>query len=370
MISGVNRKSRMLAVALPLLLVSGIAYAGHKLQREDRKVIDVDGQHTLVIVNTRGKTIVVGEDGAKQVTIVANKWVKAQDSETAEKIMEALRFEVEVLEGKIAVTSKLPKSSGGDRSFWSLVKSGKHKAYIDFTVEVPYGFDVHTSTTSGDVQVTNIGGTARVNATSGDVLLREIRGPSVVDLTSGNIQADDLGGDLQVAASSGNAEIRRVKGQMAIQATSGNVDAYEVGGNAVVNLISGNLVLKGCLGDVQFSTSRGNAEIMEVLGGVNATTSSGDLDVVIVPVGDKEFYLNTSSGNVVVYYLKADDYGFLLDVNTCTGAIRGDMDLKQLDQISRRKLKGIVGNGKSRVVIETASGDVSIIEQAEKAEKR
>lgn len=370
MISGANRKSRMLAVALPLLLVSGVAFAGHKLQREERRTIDVDGQHALVIVNTRGKTIVVGEDGAKQVTIVASKWVKAQDAESAAEIMDALRFDVEVLGEKIAVTSKLPKSSDRGRSFWSVVKGGKHKAYIDFTIEVPYGFDVHTSTTSGDVQVTNIGGTARVSATSGDVLLREIRGPSVIELTSGNIQADDLGGDIHVAASSGNAEIRRVKGQMEVQATSGNVDAYQVGGNAVVSLISGNLVLKGCLGDVQFSTSRGNAEIVEVLGGVNAKTSSGDLDVVIVPVGEKEFYLNTSSGDVVLHYLKADDYGFLLDVNTCTGAIRGDMDLKKLDQISRRKLKGIVGNGRSRVVIETASGDVSIIERTEKAEKR
>jgi DUF4097 and DUF4098 domain-containing protein YvlB len=370
MISSANRRSRVLAAALPLLLVCGIAYAGHKLQREDRQTVDVDGQRALVIVNPRGKTIVVGEEGSDRVTVIANKWVKAGDEKAAQRIMDALEFEVDVSGETITVTAKLPESTRRNRSFWSVVKGGTQNAYIDFTVEVPHGFDVHTTAASGDVQVTNIGGTARIHATSGNVLLREIGGPTVVELTSGNVRADDLGDDIRVAASSGNAEIRRVKGLMSVHATSGNVGAYEVGGDAEVTLISGDLVLKGCLGDVQFSTSSGSAEIAEVLGGVNATTSSGALDVVIVPVGEKEFFLNTSSGNVVLHYLKAEDYGFLLDVNTCTGAIRGDLNLKQLDQISRRKLKGVVGNGKSRVIIETASGNVSIIERTERAEQR
>jgi len=354
---------------IPLLLVSGIAHAGHKLQREDRKSVDVGGQTAIVISNARGKTIVMGESGAKLVNIVANKWVHAKDGETAQKIMDALDFVVEVSDDKIAIISKLPKEFSKDHSFWSVVKGGKHGAYIDFTVEVPYDFDVHTSTTNGDVRVTNIGGVANINATSGDVLLRDIGGGSVIELTSGSIQVGDLGGDLRIAASSGNAEIRRVKGVLAVEATSGNVQAFEVGGDVVVSLITGDLMLEGCLGNVNFSTSSGNATIIDVLGGVNATSSSGNLDVVILPVGEKEFYLNTASGDVALRFDPAKNYGFLLNVNTCTGSIQGDLDIR-LDQISRRTLKGVAGNGKSRVVIETASGNVSIYERPEKRAKR
>jgi len=357
-------KNRIVAAALPLLLVSSLAYAGHKLQREETKTVDVDGQTAIIISNARGKTIVVGERGSTQIKIIANKLVHAGDAESAQRIMDALTFDVEVSGGKVAVISKLPHTSKKDRSFWSVVKGSKHGVLIDFTVEVPYEFDVQTSTTSGNVEVTNIAGTALVNATSGDVLLREIGGGSIVELTSGGIRADDIGGDLRIAASSGNTEVRRVKGVLAVQTTSGNVFAYEVGGDALVNLVTGDLDLKGCLGDVNFSTASGSATMIGVMGGVNATSSSGNLDVVIVPVGDKEFYLNTSSGNVVLHFLPERDYGFFLDVNTCTGAIRGDMELTKLDQVSRRRLKGKVGNGESRVIIETASGNVSIVERA------
>jgi DUF4097 and DUF4098 domain-containing protein YvlB len=367
MTTGASPRFRIVAVTLPLLLISGIAYAGHKLQREVTKTVDVDGQTAFLIKNARGKTIVVGERGAKRIRIVASKWVHAKNAETAEKIMDALDFDIEVEDERVAVVSKLPRSSKG-RSFWSVVKGGKHGAWIDFTVEVPYEFDVESSTTSGDVRVTNIAGVARVNATSGDVLLRDIGSGSVIELTSGSIHADDVGGDLSIAASSGSAQIRHVKGLLTIQATSGSVEAFEVGGDAMINLISGNMVLKGCLGDVNFSTASGSAKIVGVQGGVNATSSSGDLDVVIVPVGEKEFYLNTASGDIELHYLPVTDYGFLLDVNTCTGSIRGDLDIK-LDRITRRTLKGVVGSGKSRVVIETASGNVSIVERAEKNEK-
>jgi DUF4097 and DUF4098 domain-containing protein YvlB len=362
MIFADHRRTRIMLAALPLLLASVLANAGQELQKQEKKTVDVEGQKLIVITNTRGKTVVVGESGAKKVTIVANKLVQAKNAEAAQRVMDQVHFEVETLGDRIVVTSKLPDAGKDDRSIWSVVRGGPGSR-IDFTIEIPSDFDVHTFTTSGDVHVTNVAGIARVNATSGDVHLRDIGGSSFIDLTSGGIEILEIGGDLQIAASSGDADIRRVKGILKVETTSGNVLAREVGRDATVQLITGNLDLKGCLGSVVFSTSSGNGRIVGVHGGVSASSSSGDLEVAILPVGEKEFYLSTASGNVIVRFLPEEDYGFQLDVNTCTGAIRGDMELTKLDQISRRKLKGVVGNGKSRVIIETASGDVSIIER-------
>jgi DUF4097 and DUF4098 domain-containing protein YvlB len=353
------------ALVLPLLLASTVVHAGEELQRQEKKTVDVKGQKSIVITNARGKTIVVGESGAKAVTIVADKLVRAKNSQAAERLMDEVRFDVEVDAEKITVTSRLPETDKTHMSLWSVIKGGS-SVRIDMTVEVPRNFDVQTFTTSGDVHVSNVGGVARVNATSGDVLLRDIEGASVIDLTSGDIEASGISGDLSIAASSGDAEVKRVKGLLRVQTTSGNVRAYEVGGDASVELITGDLDLKGCLGNVVFNTSSGDGRIVGVRGGINASSSSGDLDVAISPVGDKEFYLSTASGNVTVRFLPEEDYGFQLDVNTCTGAIRGDMELTKLDQVSRRTLKGVVGNGKSRVIIETASGNVSIVERAKK----
>jgi len=369
MLPNAHHRMRLVAAALPLVLISSLAWAGHKVQRVEKKTVKVDGETVVIVNNARGKTIVIGEPGAKQVTIVASMLVHAKDADAAGRAMEALRFDVEKKDNKIVIISKLPRTEKGGHSFWSVVKGDKYGALIDFTIEVPRDFDVETATTSGDVQVSGVTGTARVIATSGDVLLREIGSGSTVELTSGAIEASEIGGDLRIAATSGNARITRVKGLLQVQTTSGNVTAVEVGGDAMVQLVTGDVDLEGCLGNVSISTASGNARIVGVLGSVNATSSSGDLDVVIIPVGDKEFYLNTATGDVKVFFLPDQDYGFLLDVNTCTGAIYGDMELTKLDQVSRRKLKGVVGNGKSRVIIETASGNVSIVERTEKHEK-
>jgi len=62
---------------------------------------------------------------------------------------------------------------------------------------------------------------------------------------------------------------------------------------------------------------------------------------------------------VIVWFHKPAGYGFALEVHTGTGSIEGDLDI-ELDEISRKALKGIVGSGEGRVTIETASGDIRV----------
>lgn len=368
MISGAIRYSRVPMILLSLLLASGSAYAGTKLEREERKVVPVTSQSKIFIKNARGKVIVVGEVGASSVTITAQKWVRAKNTKRAEEIMRLLTFEVEEGPEEIVVRARAPKELEQERSFWSIVKGINRGAYIDFTVEVPKRFGVKTETTSGDVRVTNVAGAVAVNATSGNVAVREIADGAMINLTSGDIDASDLGGDLRIIASSGNAQVKRILGKLVVETTSGGVEAYQIGGDALINLFNGDLVLDGCLGNLKFKTASGDARIVGVLGGVDASSSSGDLDVVIIPIGDKEFVLNTSSGDIVLDYLTPTKYGFLLDVSTCTGAIKADMAIK-VDKITRQELRGIVGTGKSKVIIETASGNVIIKEMKGREER-
>lgn len=362
---GARKNSRVLAISLSLLVLSTAAIADHKLQKEERKVVDVNGQTGLVVKNAQGKVIIVGVSDLSQVIITAQKWVRARNSEKAEEIMKDLDFDVDERAEEIRIIARHPEGME-NKSVWSIIKGEKLGAYIDFTIEVPQNFNVKAATTSGDVRITNVEGTATVNATSGDVVLREIGGRTVVRLTSGRVDAIDIDGDLEIAASSGDVEVRRIKGALVLEATSGNLQAFEIGGDVLVKLFNGDLDITGCLGDLKFSTSNGDARIIDVLGSIDASTSSGDLDVVIVPVGNKKFFLNTSSGDVELHYLTTREYGFVLDVNTCTGSIRGDLDIK-LDKITRQTLKGIVGhNSKSRVIVETASGNVIIREITKK----
>jgi DUF4097 and DUF4098 domain-containing protein YvlB len=165
-----------------------------------------------------------------------------------------------------------------------------------------------------------------------------------------------------VRSSSGDAMIRDTGGSISLMASSGDMEVYSVSGDAIVELASGDFVLDGCEGSVVTRTVSGNAVLKDVLGSVRAVAGSGDVQMSILPVGEKEFIVNTSSGDVNVVFATPERYGFLLDVSTASGSIEGDLDI-HLDKVSRRVLRGVVGTGRSKLTIETASGDI-VIQQA------
>lgn len=364
----IGRRGNRLGLAVLGLTVvlcaalAGSAHAGHKVEREHRRTVAVTDHTAVTVSNPRGKTVIVGREGATEVVIIATKIAKAQDKEMAEEILARLHYEVREKDGIIVVRTVTDGMDDG-RSLLSALLGRKQLACIDYAIEVPQSFSVETATTSGDVRVSNVRGPAAVSATSGAIELREIEGEVTVALTSGRIEARDVGGNLMVAASSGDVIVENVGGSFTMHATSGSARVLRVAGDTEIVLVSGSFELKGCLGDVTFRTSSGDAEIVDVGGNINAVTSSGDIDVMILPIEGKNFMLSSSSGNIGVFYLTPEDYGFFLDVSTASGSIEGDMDIK-VDKISRRELRGVVGSGASKIMIETASGDVSIIERS------
>jgi len=350
-----------ITVACATTLLAGTAadvHAGHRSEREDRQTVSVADQTGVFVVNPRGRAVVIGNPDASEVTIVATRVAKARSEKDAEALLQKIEWKVYEKDGQIVVKTTR-EGDRGDRSLWSVIRGDHAVAWVDYAIEVPRRLDVRIATTSGEGRIRSIDGLARVHATSGDVEVRDVGGGVQVDLTSGTVEARDIRGDMTLVASSGSANLDGIDGSVEVTATSGSLALYRVGGNTTVTLVSGDLTVRGCLGDVVFVTQSGDAEIHDVEGSISAVTSSGDLDVIIVPVGEKEFNLSSSSGDIDVRYSVPDDYGFKLNVNTNSGSIEGDMAIK-VDKITRRQLKGIVGSGKSRVVIETASGDVKI----------
>jgi len=350
-----------LAVAIATL-TAGASDAGKRVEREDRKTLAALDHTGLIVENSKGRVVVIGDADATEVTVVATRVAIAASEIKAQELLEKLSFTMVVRDAMVVIRTE-NESEEGSRSIWSVLKGGRSSTFVNYAVEVPGHFDVQVSTTSGEVRVRGIEGHARVHATSASIELRDIGADGWVELTSGDLDASDIRGALDVRATSGTIEADGVGGSLRIDATTGDVVARRIEGDAIVNLVRGNLTIEHCLGDVVFRTSSGDAEIMDVVGGISAITSSGDLDVMILPLGEKEFILSSSSGDIDVRYATPLDFGFVLDIETSTGAIEGDMAIR-VEKVTRRQLRGIVGTGTSRVMIETASGDVSIAERA------
>ncbi|NIO27465.1 MAG: DUF4097 family beta strand repeat protein [Candidatus Latescibacteria bacterium] len=329
------------------------------LREEVKKTFPLSGETQLHIKNSRGKTIIIGKEGLKQISIEATKIVKTKSEEAAEELMKALTFEVKSEGDVVWIITHHPDEQKEEKTIWSFFKGLRHRTAVDFMVQVPRSFSAQVTTTSGDVEVASIDGNAKLVGTSGDVRIGEIGGSAYLEFTSGDVEIKEVKGKVKVALSSGSAYVDKVGKDLLLAATSGNVKAFNIGGNADVQLVSGDLIMKGCKGSLKSVSASGDMVIKDVDGSIEVNSSSGDIEIFLMPLGENKYNLNTCSGDVDVIYRLGRNLGFLLDVNTMSGSIEGDMDIK-LEKVSRRHLKGIVGNGKATIVIATASGDVSI----------
>jgi hypothetical protein len=310
------------AVLIALTAVSALA-AGGRVDREEKHSVSAAGKKELSVKNPRGRTVVVGKDGLVDVSIVVTRSARGRDAEDANSLLDRLEVQIEERGDRVCVETR--DDGSRDRGIWSYVKGDHRSAWVDYTIEVPHGFRVSASTTSGEVRISNIGGDAEVSATSGDIDVRAIGGNAAISVTSGNVEAAEIGGDMELSATSGDVTIDKVGGKLKLDGTSGDFNVSRVGGDATVRLSSGDFVLEGCSG-------------------------------------------NVSSGDISVHYVPVKDYGFQLDVKTGSGSIEGDLPIK-VTQVDRRRLQGTVGSGAARVEIETASGDVTIMERSESAAK-
>lgn len=140
---------------------------------------------------------------------------------------------------------------------------GDSHAYLDLSGSVPAGIAVQLAMGSGDVHVTGI---ASLDATvgSGDLEVRNVRGPVVAKVGSGDVMVD---GAASLAAGS---------------IGSGDFIARNIGGQVEVGSIgSGDFELAGARGNVRIeSIGSGDATLADIDGDVGiGSIGSGDLDV-------------------------------------------------------------------------------------------
>ena len=343
---------------------AGTVHAGVSRDQEDTRVVKVTTQARIHVENNRGKTIIVGRKDTDEVRIRVLKVVRAKDNKTADRWMDELQYSVESDEERVSVVTRHPDRAREDWSIWTFFKRIKDRAYIDYTIEIPAAFDAKVSAASGDVRITSLEGGVRIFGSSGDVFLNGIGRGVFVELSSGRVEAEGVGKDVYIRMSSGAVFVRDAGGSVSIRGTSGDVEIDGIGGDANVELSSGDLVAKGCRGKVSARSYGGDIRIDDAGGPIAARATSGDIFVTLTPVGPEEYVFETSSGDVDVGFHTPEGYGFRLEVDTGSGVIEGDLNIS-LDEISRKTLKGVVGNGGGLLRVETASGDIRINQRRE-----
>jgi DUF4097 and DUF4098 domain-containing protein YvlB len=227
-------------------------------------------------------------------------------------------------EGLIMVTigNTLKIAYNAPRGNW------RSKRYLK--IKGPVNMQLNIRSGSGSLFVSGINAPFHViEASSGQIKVRDIRGDLDLRASSGNIQLANLTGNLDCQLSSGNATIEAIEGNMNFKATSGQLKANSVSGILHAKLTSGNMKLSriGELGNLEITSGNIKAE----QAGLGAMTS-----------------MRGSSGNIqITTYSSIEDYNY--DLNAGSGNIRvGNQSGKKSLQIQNGKettINGRIGSG-------------------------
>ena len=261
------------------------------------KRFSVGGQPQLHLRNVSGESrITVGSDG--EIHVRARKRVRGASEDRAKRLLENVEVRMEQSGDEVSVRPHLYEQ---DRGWLDLFRGGR--VAVDFDIAVPRGTRIDASTVSGDLAVQGTRGPLEVQSVSGDVRLADVQGPIRLKTVSGDVSGTDVAGALDANSVSGDL----------------NFDRCRIHGCEVVT-VSGDFHLAGELETVRehrFKTISGDVALD--LGGrsydVRFKTLSGDLDC------------------------------------TLGGTVTGE---------GKRDKHVIVGDGLTRVMVKTVSGDLEL----------
>lgn len=162
---------------------------------------------------------------------------------------------------------------------------------------------------------------------------------------------------LSLRTSSGDLIIKGPTGTHLLQTTSGDVRMQNVGGNLLVTTASGDLMIQGIEGRLGIKTASGEIQVREAaLQEVSLHTASGDVDLDLTRVPEREFEVKSISGDV--HLALPYDAHLTVDASTLSGDI--DCELPHSKERSGRARVLTINGGGTLARMGTVSGDIII----------
>ena len=154
-----------------------------------QKNINFSGGGYLNLSNSNGDVEIISWD-KDEVEIIAYKEVRAEDRDTAVKLLERLQIEIREGEDEIVVETYYPKGSSGKGFFGWLFGKGGASFSVEYKIKVPKNTDLNIYTSNGEVRVEEISGRLRLESTNGKIIARDISGLTRCKTTNGSIRVE------------------------------------------------------------------------------------------------------------------------------------------------------------------------------------
>ncbi len=190
-----------------------------------------------------------------------------------------------------------------------------------FSIKVPRQFSANVSTAGGDIRLRAVDGVAKLITSGGDVRVQEVQGETSVKTSGGDII------------------VRQVLGNVHLETSGGDITVSDV------------------QGDTRAETSGGDIRIATPDGRIDAETSGGDIEVH-ARGENREMYLHTSGGDIVIYV--SHDIRATVDASTTGGEVVCELEIATRGKIEDNELHGKINGGGEQIQAETSGGDIYI----------
>jgi DUF4097 and DUF4098 domain-containing protein YvlB len=239
--------TRYSAIAL-VLLAAGTASAAEKTL-ERTFAVSPGGS---LIVDADSASVHVSGGDSNQVIV----HMIARGSETE---LSNMRLEAAQKDDGVTVTMRRPERKG-----W--FNWGSWNGDSRIRVTVPKRYQVSVRTGGGSIELADITGSAKLQTSGGDIAARSVTGNLNARTSGGGILADKIRGDVDADTSGGDVRLLNIDGKIKGNTSGGSVRCSLVGPNR----------------------------------GISATTSGGDIEVIVPRATTGDFNATTSGGGVTL----------------------------------------------------------------------
>jgi len=324
-------------------------YRGTRVEVE---TIDLEGVEVVEFTLGSEDVVIMTEEG-RSADFTIEKTFRANEEEYGKELLDEAEILFKLQGDRLVVERKKDKHLG-------LSQLTKGYVSIDIEVGLPAGMRLDVRTGSGDVEIADREGPVEIDTGSGDVEVGVAAAGLDVNTGSGDVEVETARHVVNLDTGSGDIFVGGIGGNGKISTGSGDVTVRKVAGEIGVGTGSGDVEINNSVGAVEVDTGSGDVDILHHTGSADINTSSGDITLGL-DGGEGEIVIDTSSGEVDIVMYGVDAYK--VDISTGSGSISSRVPMTVRDA-SRRKLSGRYGEGGFSLIVNTASGSVSIMKGA------
>ena len=378
-----------------LIIISGCdiqfgdwGQAKHEITVQQQATITAGSK--LYVETSSGSITITGGD-VTECSVIARICGRAPTEEEAQLLAEQVKIELETVGNTLTVKADKPASRN------------RRSISISYDITIPKQTNIECASSYGAIELANIKGSASGKTSSGSIEAKNIEGPVNLETSYGSVNCRNITGDqITVKSSSGSITAEIIKGSAQLTTSYGSIICTDMSdGDIKLKTSSGKIKLSNMsFGDCDAHTSYGSIESGELTGksiklhsgsgSINVTESSADTTNLSTSYGritcrqitTNDITAKSGSGNLditcsdstpteiiadlVTSYGNIDftapqNFAGQVDLSTSYGSIRTDRQITISGEISKKKLKGTIGDGNGKLHMQTSSGSINLI---------